>query len=471
MTPVPKQTPAPSPVLVDTAVQTENPTQQYCVPGCLAGGKQANMDMIRCILCMKWHHQACCDSADELKYESALWTCPACRDIPTDVLSMRKQLSQLMTHRVLPDDLTAIKQMMGVLVDKVNQLTAVIVNKPVISSSSHHHQPEDDKPATTSITSQQHQQSDIGTPTTTTTSSIPHQLQQQSDMAAPTTITTPSIPHQHQQQNVHSEDADVNIQTVSDSETENSPTITTITAEIHAPKSGDSESEIHELDDLTSSESETPPDSHSDASFHQDEDSDSDSESIWLTQRSQKRRTKRRVQLCRPSEKLEHAVRLVCDSIPKNISKQYIARKCSADVTIIQSGSNLNRAADYILQDETEHDTPIIIHSGTNHVEKEGVKRIYDRLERLEHNLVRLQYRHVLLSSIVYRSHSSPTTCENTKHINTRLAMMCAKHKWTFIDNDNIDETCLDADGVHLNSMGDDRLTMNIVRGINYMLH
>ena len=258
------------------------------------------------------------------------------------------------------------------------------------------------------------------------------------------------------------------VHTLSESESESEvPAATTITADIHTLEPRPSESD-DETDSEDSSESDVSGTCDDEPSSHPDDNIESDYDSIWLTQRSQKRRTKRRrVRVF--AQKPKHSIRFVCDSLPKNVSKQYIARKCSADVEIIQSGATIGKAVDYILHAETEHETPIIIHSGTNNLEKEGVKRTFDRLDRLEHNLVKLQYRHVLLSSIVYRGHTTPTMCENIKHVNTRLAMMCAKHKWIFIDNDNIEDTCLDADGVHLNSMGDDRLTMNIVRGINYM--
>ena len=42
------------------------------------------------------------------------------------------------------------------------------------------------------------------------------------------------------------------------------------------------------------------------------------------------------------------------------------------------------------------------------------------------------------------------------------LKDMCKRNNWYFIDNDNIDSSCLWKDGLHLNGKGKERLTSNL---------
>ena len=76
----------------------------------------------------------------------------------------------------------------------------------------------------------------------------------------------------------------------------------------------------------------------------------------------------------------------------------------------------------------------------------------------------------LLFSIIVYR-HTSVSTQRKVREVNTRLAMMGSSNKWMLIDTDNIDDTCLTSYGVHLNGIGDERLTMNICNGVKDLCH
>ena len=58
---------------------------RYSIPQRLKGGGAGELDMARCILCMGWHHQVCCDDPEELQFGSASWTCPRCRRIVDDI--------------------------------------------------------------------------------------------------------------------------------------------------------------------------------------------------------------------------------------------------------------------------------------------------------------------------------------------------------------------------------------------------
>ena len=210
---------------------------------------------------------------------------------------------------------------------------------------------------------------------------------------------------------------------------------------------------------------------HSDVTESHQNTSDQDDaiSSIWCSQKTQQRRVRRK-RAGATTRVPEHTVTLVCDSIPKNLDTGYLARKTSTTVKITRTGSTIGHTVDHIQDHARDRDTPVIIHTGTNHLEKEGVSTTIRRLERLEANLLHHKYKRVMISSVVHRN-ESPVTHTKITTINNRLAMMCAKHRWTFVDNDNIDETCLSADGVHLNGIGDERLTLNIAHCLKHLLH
>ena len=62
-----------------------------CQPGCNVTSKQA-ADMIRCSLCMAWHHNVCV--GEDRRYVG-VWTCLSCRQLPALVLSLQTQVTDL----------------------------------------------------------------------------------------------------------------------------------------------------------------------------------------------------------------------------------------------------------------------------------------------------------------------------------------------------------------------------------------
>ena len=164
---------------------------------------------------------------------------------------------------------------------------------------------------------------------------------------------------------------------------------------------------------------------------------------------------------------LKHSVSILCDSVPRDLNTDYIGRKTSVCALVIRDAPKVGPAVTHI---QKLPPRPIIIHTGTNHIGNESVGRTIQRYERLEYNLVRSEYKQVAISSIVHRQ-GPPRMHNDITTINTRLAMMCSTNEWTFIDNDNIDDECLSGDGVHLNGIGDERLTMNFVNGIKQLVN
>ena len=93
------------------------------------------------------------------------------------------------------------------------------------------------------------------------------------------------------------------------------------------------------------------------------------------------------------------------------------------------------------------------------------------RLERLEANILHEEYSRVALSSIVYQRTQSSHVRAKIKQLNNMLLAMCSRNAWTYIDNDNVDESCLQhGDNVHPNRYGTERLAHNLAAGIRQMV-
>ena len=58
-------------------------------------------------------------------------------------------------------------------------------------------------------------------------------------------------------------------------------------------------------------------------------------------------------------------------------------------------------------------------------------------------------------------------SCEKEVAVNRTMKDMCVNNQWCFIDNDNIDDSCLWRDGVHLNDIGKKRLATNIATSMS----
>ena len=120
---------------------------------------------------------------------------------------------------------------------------------------------------------------------------------------------------------------------------------------------------------------------------------------------------------------------------------------------------------------DINHEDPVVIHTGTNHVEKEGVPTIIRRLERLEYNLRREGYKRVALSSIVHRRSDSMYEHEKIAALNNVILKICTRNGWAYVDNDNVDESCLlHGDKVHPNKYGTERLSHNIAAAVRQMI-
>jgi hypothetical protein len=195
----------------------------------------------------------------------------------------------------------------------------------------------------------------------------------------------------------------------------------------------------------------------------------------WLEAKAAKHKKKKAAKkaqsntACQPTR-----VTILTDSILRNVDVKRTESLCGegqCKMTFMRSAGNIGSAVDCIQRDAIPRTEPVVIHTGTNHVEDEIPKKTIDRFERLATNLRAQKYERVALSSIVYRRSFSTRTRNRIQTINTALSELCTKNQWVFIDNDNVDESCLlHGDKAHTNKCGDERLSHNLAKGIKELL-
>ena len=108
-----------------------------------------------------------------------------------------------------------------------------------------------------------------------------------------------------------------------------------------------------------------------------------------------------------------------------------------------------------------------VIHMGTNDITsddspKDIAFKLADETEKIKSVT---QVPQVIISSIIKRKDVDvdPKIIET----NHQLKQICSQRKWKFIDNDHIDDSCLNSSKLHLNKKGSTYLASNFLKKIN----
>jgi hypothetical protein len=403
-----------------SATQTEHQQGTYCIAGCLAGGEQGNMAMVRCNMCMKWCHQSCCDKDDEFKYEAA-WCCPKCR--------------------TMPDDINAIKQQLALVVEALKDLrhSGTVTSNPsvVIDSDTHIHEVSNTEVISESSDSSDSNEYDSWPPPNQEAAKRKKKL---------TKTKSKKVSASHRSE-------------ASDSEEVEATASTHTVEQADSNHAGEPQDATHPGEQSNSTQA----------------DKQAPSKSVPVQQDASKANpdgftTVKRSKGPKPQPVGLHFVTVVADSIPKHVNKDYILRKTSTNVNITPEAMTIQDATTYIQYNaDSLRSRPLIIHTGTNNVAREHPSITQQRLERLEANLTLNNLTDVAFSSIVYRN-ATPWVCEKINYANELINMMCSKNGWTYIDNDFIDYTCVSHDNVHLNGRGSELLTYTLCQAIDKLV-
>jgi len=133
---------------------------------------------------------------------------------------------------------------------------------------------------------------------------------------------------------------------------------------------------------------------------------------------------------------------------------------------VSHSGATVKDTQDYIkpmLRKKPKH---VIIHVGTNNLRRDKPKEVKKKVVKLlEESKKTNPEVNMAVSSIVKRSDDSNQS-NKVMQVNEALKEYCSTKNIAFIDNNNIDQECLNRGGLHLNKKGTITLAANFRRFI-----
>ena len=150
---------------------------------------------------------------------------------------------------------------------------------------------------------------------------------------------------------------------------------------------------------------------------------------------------------------------IVGDSMIKNITGTGISRTNTIKVRP-HPGATAVDICDYIKPELRHKPDVIIIHCGTNDIENEinTVKKIKKLVKEID-EYDKQNPPKVVISSLIKRYDQDFN--DDIANINEKLQRFCNSKGLSFIDNNNIDRTCLNKGKLHLNRRGSSYLANN----------
>lgn len=147
---------------------------------------------------------------------------------------------------------------------------------------------------------------------------------------------------------------------------------------------------------------------------------------------------------------------IICNLYPRKSSK-------FKDVSIRNfPGSSTDQIYEYIKTSLKRKPTEILVHVGINDITvgtdtMGNIRKIMTLVDEDSPN-TKLSFSSVILGN------KFKTMVEQMNDLNSELEELCKTNNFGFIDNTNLDESCLDFKTLHLNSKGDSLLSRNILK-------
>ncbi|CAB4003018.1 Scavenger receptor cysteine-rich type 1 M130 [Paramuricea clavata] len=107
----------------------------------------------------------------------------------------------------------------------------------------------------------------------------------------------------------------------------------------------------------------------------------------------------------------------------------------------------------------------VIIHAGTNNIITDSSKECFDNIQLLSSRIKStFKEARIAISSLITREDIDVTL--KTQKTNELLKDLCSKEGYTYIENGNIDATCLNGSKLHLNAKGSALLAVHFIKFI-----
>ena len=133
------------------------------------------------------------------------------------------------------------------------------------------------------------------------------------------------------------------------------------------------------------------------------------------------------------------------------------------------SGSKAGDMADYLKPLIRKTPAEIIVHVGTNDIkdDSKSAEVVAAEILNLGNQIKdKLPDTNVTISGITVRKDKASVN-NKINNVNVILKRVCDHNKWSYIDNSNIDNTCLNRRGLHLNRKGSSIISKNFSNYLN----
>ena len=192
-----------------------------------------------------------------------------------------------------------------------------------------------------------------------------------------------------------------------------------------------------------------------------------------LNHQQKNQSSKEKTVLSKESEKRENKMHgkdqkkvfIIRDSMIKNITGTGISRENIIKMRPHPGATTID-ICDYIKPALRQIPDVVIVHCGTNDIPNnintvKKIKKLVKEIEENNHENIP----QVVISSIIKRYDQDYN--EEIQSINDKLQRFCTSKGLSFIDNNNIDKSCLNKGKLHLNRRGSSFLANNFKKFVN----
>ena len=156
---------------------------------------------------------------------------------------------------------------------------------------------------------------------------------------------------------------------------------------------------------------------------------------------------------------------IIGDSMIKNITDTGISRENIRKIRPHPGATTID-IYDYIKPELRQKPDVVIVHCRTNDIRNnintvKKIKRLVKEIEENNHENIP----QVVIFNIIKRNDQDYN--EEIQSINDKLQRFCTSKGLSFIDNNNIDKSCLNKDKLYLNRRGSSFLANNFKRFVN----
>lgn len=156
--------------------------------------------------------------------------------------------------------------------------------------------------------------------------------------------------------------------------------------------------------------------------------------------------------------------------IGDSMTKHVIGHKLSRDKKVHSasySGATIQDVNDHAKPFLRRKPKKVIIHVGTNNLRNDNPKKIQRDLKQLTTQMKKDNPDVTLAFSSIIKRKDDSSLNANINKVNTSMKNYCQSNDIDFICNDDIDDSCLFKDGIHLNKKGVFKLASNLRTFIN----